>query len=166
MKNAMKLFATFTLRAIAVVSIQPDSSEQRENRLSNSREKVMQNQEAQRMLARATDDEFVAALRHVLEEYAVQGRWLSINQAAELAGLKTRSFQRRLDAQDISFSTLVEQVRRQRATELLNNSECLVSEIAYQLGYSTLANFDRAFLRWTGKTPTEIQNENQADRKT
>jgi AraC-like DNA-binding protein len=137
-----------------------------EIRLSNRREKVMQRKEAQNKLSGAADDEFVAAVRHVLEEHAVQGKWLSINQAAELAGLKIRSFQRRLDAQDMSFSKLVEQVRRQRAIELLDNSECLVSEIAIQLGYSTSANFDRAFLRWTGKTPTQFQNEHQAANKT
>jgi AraC-like DNA-binding protein len=126
----------------------------------------MENQEAKRILARAVDDEFVVAVRHVIKEYAIQEKWLSINQAAKLAGLKIRSFQRRLDAQDMSFSKLVEQVRRQRAIELLDNSKCLVSEIAIQLGYSTSANFDRAFLRWTGKTPTQFQNEHRAANKT
>jgi AraC-like DNA-binding protein len=126
----------------------------------------MENQEAKRIFARAADDEFVVALRDVLVGFSVQGKWLSINQAAELAGLRTRSFQRRLDAQDMSFSKLVEQVRRQRAIELLDNSESLVSDIAVQLGYSTSANFDRAFLRWTGKTPTQFQNEHQAAKKT
>ncbi|MCP4306443.1 MAG: helix-turn-helix transcriptional regulator [bacterium] len=36
-----------------------------------------------------------------------------------------------------------------------------VAEIARDLGYSTTANFSRAFKRWTGKSPRQYRKDTQ-----
>ena len=49
---------------------------------------------------------------------------------------------------------LVEEARKQKALDLLANSQLSLDDISEYLGYSDLANFTRAFKRWTEQTPT------------
>nr|MBA3542504.1 helix-turn-helix transcriptional regulator [Deltaproteobacteria bacterium] len=67
--------------------------------------------------------------------------------------LSTRTLKRRLAEHATTFSTIVEEVRRQRALLLLDNRELSIGEIATRLGYTELPNFTRAFRKWTGMTP-------------
>lgn len=72
--------------------------------------------------------------------------------AAELS-LSARTLKRRLADQGVAFSTLLEEARRDRALLLLRSPDLSLDEIADRLGYSDVANFGRAFRRWTGSTP-------------
>jgi len=92
----------------------------------------------------------------VLKSYR-RGRWLTISQAADLAGVSVRTLQRRLAAEGLAFSELVEEVRAELAGEMLNDTDLSLNEVAKELGYSTLSNFSRAFQRWTGKRPSEFR---------
>ena len=67
--------------------------------------------------------------------------------------ISPRTLKRRLAAQGLSFSHLVEGERRTKALELLRSSRVSVEDVARALGYTSASNFGRAFLRWTGKTP-------------
>jgi AraC-like DNA-binding protein len=72
--------------------------------------------------------------------------------AAEV-GIGTRTLQRRLAEEKITFNELVEQVRRERARAYLADDALVLGEVAYLLGYSDLRAFVRAYKRWTGVTP-------------
>ena len=74
--------------------------------------------------------------------------------AAQLA-LSTRSLQRRLQGEGLSFSELVEQVRRELAEQHLADRTLDLADIALLLGYSEQSAFQRAFKRWTGLTPAQ-----------
>ena len=111
---------------------------------------------ARNLLTSADDEEFCDALLEVLIGYRSHG-WLSVNEVAELAGASVRTLQRRLDASDCSFSSLVEQARSELASELLRSTSMPISEIAAELGYSNSANFSRAFKRCTGRSPTKFR---------
>jgi AraC-like DNA-binding protein len=84
----------------------------------------------------------------------VKGKDLSLEYFANALGVSTRTLKRQLAAEGASFSTLVDEERRARATYLLGSPEISLKDIADRLGYANLANFTRAFARWTGQTPT------------
>jgi AraC-like DNA-binding protein len=76
-----------------------------------------------------------------------------VETIADALSLSARTLQRRLEGEGTSFQGVLDGVREQLAMSYLVNESLTVSEIAYLLGYSELRAFDRAFRRWTGKTP-------------
>ena len=77
-----------------------------------------------------------------------------------------RTLKRRLHEESRSFQALVDEVRLERAGELLEGTAMNLSQIADALGYADAANFTRAFKRWTGVSPSQFrnrQNEDEAD---
>jgi AraC-like DNA-binding protein len=74
-------------------------------------------------------------------------------------GLQTsgRSLQRKLRERRLSLSGLIDEVRRVRAAELLSQEGILLCDVAYQLGFSSVGPFFRAFRRWTGTSPRAFQ---------
>jgi AraC-like DNA-binding protein len=81
----------------------------------------------------------------------------SLEQIASRLELSPRTMRRRLAAEGVSFSTLVDQTRRDEALRLLRSSRLSVEEVARQLGYTTASTFVRAFHRWTGQTPMQYR---------
>ena len=74
------------------------------------------------------------------------------NLARELH-LSTRTLQRRLTEQGISFQHLLEEARRELAHHYLLHSSLELSETAYLLGYEDANSFFRAFHHWEGTSP-------------
>ena len=72
--------------------------------------------------------------------------------AAEL-GMSGRTLARRLASEGHSFSKILDGLRSALARRYLAESEMSISEIAWLLGYSQVANFTHAFHRWTGTNP-------------
>lgn len=71
--------------------------------------------------------------------------------AAELA-MSSRTLQRRLQDEGTSFRALADDLRTQRARELLAGG-ANAAEVAARLGFSDPTAFRRAFKRSTGETP-------------
>jgi AraC-like DNA-binding protein len=69
-----------------------------------------------------------------------------------------RTLKRRLQEEEASFQALVDQVRLERARDLLASTTMNLSQIADSLGYADAANFTRAFKRWTGLSPSHFRN--------
>jgi AraC-like DNA-binding protein len=80
------------------------------------------------------------------------GGFRSLDEVAALLSMSPRSLKRRLAEQSAEFSALLDQERRDRALLLLA-SDLPLESLAERLGYSDVANFSRAFRRWTGTTP-------------
>ncbi|MGH7434617.1 MAG: AraC family transcriptional regulator ligand-binding domain-containing protein, partial [Polyangiaceae bacterium] len=74
----------------------------------------------------------------------------SLVAVARALSLSTRTFRRRLEAEGLTFSELADEERRRRALLLLRSKELSVQQVGERLGYSDVANFTRAFRRWTG----------------
>lgn len=81
----------------------------------------------------------------------------SIETAAEIAGVSSRTLQRRLAAAATSFEEIVDRVRFEKALELLRNPSWKAGSVGSRLGYSDAANFSRAFRRWTGSSPADYR---------
>ena len=114
--------------------------------------------DAHHLLSACSDDVFVKTLRGVLLRRRRSG-WLTINQAAALAGVSARSLQRRLAEQGQTFTQLLDIAKIDLAKQLLRRTDHSLRIIAYELGYSKATNFSRAFQRWTGKTPAQFRRE-------
>ena len=78
--------------------------------------------------------------------------------AAEL-GLTERTLQRRLDEAGTGYQQLLDDLRRELASEWLRSSTMAVNDIAARLGFSEARSFHRRFKAWTGMTPGEYRNQ-------
>jgi transcriptional regulator GlxA family with amidase domain len=77
----------------------------------------------------------------------------SINVVAESMDISTRSLQRKLSEHGFKFQDILDNVRSDRAKQLLLQTPMQLAEVAFLLGYSEQSSFQNAFKRWTGKTP-------------
>lgn len=97
-----------------------------------------------------------APLRSRVEQWlvgALDGRVPERAEAARQFGLGERVFARRLRAEGGHYADLVDGVRRALAcTAVADGGEPFV-RIARRLGFSEASAFNRAFRRWTGRSP-------------
>ena len=81
----------------------------------------------------------------------------SLEETAEVLHVSTRTLKRKLASEGTAFSKLLEEARRERALLLLQSPTLSIEHIAERVGYSDVANFTRAFRRWTGQTPGQMR---------
>lgn len=80
---------------------------------------------------------------------------ISLSRIARRLGLPVRSVSRAINAQiGLNVSQYVNDLRITEACQLLSESEIKITEVIYASGYNTKSNFNREFLRVTGKTPS------------
>lgn len=95
-------------------------------------------------------------VRHAIREDISDGT-PSIESVAERLALKPWTLRRRLKLDNLDFTTLLDEVRRDMAVDWLTTSARTVSDIAASLGYSEQSAFNRAFRRWFDTTPLEYR---------
>jgi AraC-like DNA-binding protein len=67
--------------------------------------------------------------------------------------MSKRTLHRQLLRRNTNYKQILDAVRKKRILETLSKRSASVTELAYNLGYSDLANFRRAFKRIFGMTP-------------
>jgi AraC-like DNA-binding protein len=77
----------------------------------------------------------------------------SVAEVARTLSVSERTLKRRLAAEGTSYSEILDGERKQLAMLLMQRDGRSLLEVADALGYSDVANFTRAFRRWTGTTP-------------
>ena len=82
-----------------------------------------------------------------------------VSSIANQLGMSIRQTQRILKSEGIHLKNLIEELRFERAQELLKERNKSVLEISLFLEYSDAANFSRAFKRWSGVCPTEFREK-------
>lgn len=102
--------------------------------------------------------DFAGSLRQVIASLLPHGN-PRIGTVAEMANLSVRTLQRRLTAENCSYSSLLEEARQQAAMRLLRQKETKLVDVAFELGYSDAANFTRAFRRWSGIPPRTARRQ-------
>lgn len=86
--------------------------------------------------------------------------YLGVPALREIAAnlhMSSRSLQRRLKEEGVSYQELAGSVRKTLAIYYLDSGPHPVGEIAYILGFRKLSAFTRAFRTWTGMTPQEYR---------
>lgn len=76
------------------------------------------------------------------------------DKLARRLNMSTRTLRRHLTAEGISYKTLLNEIRKKRAIELISSTDMPIENIATELGYKDTANFYHAFKSWTGTTPS------------
>ena len=81
----------------------------------------------------------------------------TLREMAEQLATSPRTLKRHLQQADLTYRQLQDEARYRQACKLLGERGTRISEVAYALGYNDVANFSRAFKRWSGKTPREYR---------
>ena len=97
-------------------------------------------------------NEFVSTVcRQIMLEDSLQNA--DSDTIAGRLSISPRTLRRRLADEGYTFQEAKSLARERRAKYLLANSSASLTEIAYELGYSELSAFSRAFRAWVGETP-------------
>ncbi|NQZ92470.1 MAG: helix-turn-helix transcriptional regulator [Moritella sp.] len=80
---------------------------------------------------------------------------LSAESIASQMLFSVRTLNRRLAEVGMSYRSVVEKYKLEKALQLLNQPHRNITEIAFHLGFADLSTFSRAFKRWTGCSPTK-----------
>ncbi|MDX1755230.1 MAG: AraC family transcriptional regulator [Marinobacter sp.] len=122
------------------------------------------------------------ALRQTMEEYVAQHidtqthslrdnvrsliisllpleRRCTISLIARHLALSERTLQRRLKKEGLVFEELVDEIRREMAADYLREEGMAISQVAGLIGYGQQSSFNRACIRWFGKSPKAIREE-------
>jgi len=108
----------------------------------------------------------------LLQRYREQGNWTdwvvmmlneaedsqpTLNELAGIIGMSGRTLERYLTQESRGFRSIAIHVRNERALRLLREGDMPISQIAYRLGFTDLANFTRAFRRENGVSPSDFR---------
>lgn len=102
--------------------------------------------------------DIVELLKLMLPPY-LDGGVPTLAEIAEMAGVSTRTFQRKLSNVGFVYSDILDTVRFERASSLLRDSHSKIIDIAFASGYSDPAHFTRAFRRISGVTPRQFREQ-------
>ncbi|MBI5335968.1 MAG: AraC family transcriptional regulator [Burkholderiales bacterium] len=94
-----------------------------------------------------------ARVRRILLER--QSGFPSLQVTARLFNMTPRTLHRRLIEEGTSFRDILEEVRHMLAVQQMKTGTLSIQEIAFNLGYTDVANFRRAFKRWEHIAPSE-----------
>jgi len=111
---------------------------------------------ANRILEHLGSRSYAEQVQRVLWDELSEGQ-PTIKTVAKALGTSTRTLQRRLSDEGVTFAELLDTFRRRMASELLQRHDLAVYEVAFLLGYSEPSTFFRAFRRWTGMSPLKYR---------
>ena len=107
--------------------------------------------------AQTTEEE----VRLILIQAADKQQYPTLDQVAEKLNVSARTLMRNLDKEGIRFKTLANDVRFERAKQLLRSTSQSTKAIALAVGYGESSSFVRAFKMHTGLTPSQWRNEGE-----
>jgi AraC-like DNA-binding protein len=84
---------------------------------------------------------------------------------APLLNLSPRSLHRQLKEEGISLQAVKDEVRRERAIELLQRTRKPIKQVAESAGFQNEKSFIRAFKQWTNQTPAAFREARQSSGK-
>ena len=103
-------------------------------------------------LADLEDDNIIEHVKAAIIDQLPDGR-VSDAKIAESLYMSNRTLQRRLQKANTSFKTILTEVRRGLAMKYIRDSRLTLTELSFQLGFSEMSSFSRAFKQWTGESP-------------
>ena len=111
-----------------------------------------------RYLASQAKDDIVNQVKASILEYLGEGS-VTESAIAQALHMSTRNLHRKLSAENTSFKQLLLNIRSELASQYINDPTLTLTEISYQLGFSEISSFSRAYKRWTGQSPSDARRE-------
>lgn len=87
-----------------------------------------------------------------------RSRPTSWEDIAEILQMTSRTLRTRLGEQGRSFQAILDDLRHQLALDYLGKSDLSLAEISALVGFTDPSNFQRAFKKWTGTSPSEYRS--------
>jgi AraC-like DNA-binding protein len=110
----------------------------------------------QRLMELRGEDKLINTLRETILNQLPFGL-PKIGDTARSLDMTPRTLQRRLQERHLKYQTLLDEVRRELARELVVKPELTLSEVADYLGFNDQSAFQHAFQRWEGTTPGKFR---------
>lgn len=88
-----------------------------------------------------------------------RGQFLSAVEVATKLNMSESSLRRKLRLEGNSFQQLLDQIRLHLAQQYLKNTQLSIAEVGRLIGYDDVANFRKAFKRWSGELPSKWRDE-------
>lgn len=83
----------------------------------------------------------------------VKPEFPSIEMVAGHLNMSSRTLQRRLKSEGLSFKAIIDELKKEFALKYIKRDDLSIAEIAYLLNYADSSAFNRSFRRWYGKSP-------------
>lgn len=96
------------------------------------------------------------ARKAIVESFQLGG--LTFEELAGQTGFSVDELKTEMLRHNLNFRTFVDEIRQSLAISYVRNPQLSLVEIAFLLGFSEQSAFQRAFKRWTGKTPKEYRS--------
>lgn len=136
--------------------LKPTKYEELKQIFSEVREALDQENGQEKEGAEETD--VVERMRRYIDENCATA---TLEEISELFHLNlsyiSRLFKKKMS---VNFTDYVTQVRMEKARRLLNDSDCLISEVCVIVGYSDPRSFSKAFKKYFGVSPRDFRGEN------
>ncbi len=100
-------------------------------------------------------------VRSVLLE-ALPGGGIEMEDVARRVGMSSRSLQRYLETEGLTYTKLLQSTRHALAEHYLMKTDLPVAEISFLLGFEEPNSFFRAFRGWCGQSPVRFRDASQA----
>jgi AraC-like DNA-binding protein len=107
---------------------------------------------------RPAQSQYHHAVLRALHHLMPQGQH-SIQRIAQSLGMSARTLQRQLDTEGLSFQGLLNDLRKQRATQLVQGRTHSLTDVAHQLGFAETSVFSRWFRKHFGASPSCWQDQ-------
>lgn len=113
---------------------------------------------ANQLLSRLFKRSITSKVKRLIEKNLSDGGF-DAEQTAKQLNMSRQTLYRKLKNDGSSYSDLVDTVKQNKAFYLLKQTQLPLTVIAYDLGFSELSAFTRAFKRWTGQTPADYRKK-------
>lgn len=95
-----------------------------------------------------------ARVRSLIRQRLIdQGDAIRREEVADILGMSLRTLQRKLGESGTHFQQIFDQTRKTLCLQLVEKESLSFGEIAFQLGFSNLSAFQKAFKRWFSMAP-------------
>jgi len=108
-----------------------------------------------------TDNPLIQKIACIVDGMLSMDR-ISFKETAKILEMPARSLQRHLAAAGVSFEQIADGRRRERARDLLADSDMRIGDVAALSGYADGAHFTRACRRWFAMSPYEFRSTQRA----
>ena len=105
------------------------------------------------------DKPFMQRVRELLQQDVRKRNSVGLTDIAGLLNVSNRTLNRKLQEEGVKFQALLMQVKMEEGASLLLKTNHRIKEIALDLGYSSEANFSKAFKVFYGVSPTDFREK-------